>query len=552
METNLTSIYRVAEMRAIEADNDHLPLMERAGRAGAEVARSLAGDRGGRVVVLAGPGNNGGDAFVVARWLRTWYFDLAVVFIGDASKLPPPAAAAHAAFLEAGGSTVTVPDTRRPALIVDGLFGVGLTRSLSDGYAALVHWANASGAPILALDIPSGLNADTGIATGPTIDAVATATFICLKPGLLTGDGPDHCGEVSVHSLDVAAAPAALGHRLDWPVLAAALPVVLGRRMRNVNKGTFGTLGILGGTEGMGGALILAGRAALRTGAGKVWLGFLMADPPKLDTSMPELMLRHAGPVLDARPDALVVGPGLGTSDAARSLLQRALALPVPVALDADALNLIARDPALLATTKSRGAPTLATPHPGEAARVLGTDIENVQNDRMKAAHELAQRLSANVVLKGVGSVLRIPTAHGTSMPAAVPHLPQPEAATFCPACWAPYWHRAWTQRRHCAMPFACMAPRRMRWLRKAPGRSDSRHRSCPMQRAACSTRRGERADQGSNTVAPVVPRDSSARCAAAASFSGKRCRASDLIFPESTSLNRSSDIARSAGRVAA
>ena len=409
MKTNLAPIYRVAEMRAIEAENDHLPLMERAGRAAADVARSLAGDRGGRIVILAGPGNNGGDALVVARWLRTWYFDLAVVFIGDAAKLPPPAAAAHAAFVEAGGSTVTLPATERPALIVDGLFGVGLTRSLDDDYAALVHWANDSGAPILALDVPTGLNADTGVAAGPTIHAVATATFICLKPGLLTGDGPDHCGEVSVHSLDIAAASAAPGHRLDWPVLAQTLPVVLGRRMRNVNKGTFGTLGILGGTEGMGGALILAGRAALRTGAGKVWLGFLMADPPKLDTSMPELMLRHAGPVLDARPDALVVGPGLGTSDAARSLLQRALALPVPVALDADALNLIARDPALLATTKSRSAPTLATPHPGEAARVLATDIENVQNDRMKAAHELAQRLSANVVLKGVGSVLAHP-----------------------------------------------------------------------------------------------------------------------------------------------
>ena len=409
MESNLTPIHRVAEMRAIEADNRHLPLMELAGRAAADVARKLAGDRGGRVVVLAGPGNNGGDAFVVARWLRAWYFDLAVVFIGEVAKLPSSAAAAYAAFVEAGGSTVAAPDSERPALIVDGLFGVGLSRSLSDGYATLVHWANASGAPILALDIPSGLNADTGVATGPTIDAAATATFICLKPGLLTGDGPDHCGEVSVHSLDIAATPAALGHRLDWSVLAAELPVVLGRRMRNVNKGTFGTLGILGGTEGMGGALILAGRAALRTGAGKVWLGFLMADPPKLDTSMPELMLRHAGPVLDARPDALVVGPGLGTSDAARSLLQRALALPIPVALDADALNLIARDPGLLATTKSRSAPTLATPHPGEAARVLGTNIENVQSDRMGAAHELAQRLSANVVLKGVGSVIAHP-----------------------------------------------------------------------------------------------------------------------------------------------
>jgi len=120
-------------------------------------------------------------------------------------------------------------------------------------------------------------------------------------------------------------------------------------------------------------------------------------------------MLRHAGPVLDANPDALVVGPGLGQSDAARSLLQRALAWPIPIALDADALNLIARDPTLLAATRSRSAPTLATPHPGEAARVLATSVENVQSDRMGAARELAQRLAANVVLKGAGSVLAHP-----------------------------------------------------------------------------------------------------------------------------------------------
>ena len=247
------------------------------------------------------------------------------------------------------------------------------------------------GTPILALDVPSGLDAQTGQALGPTIEASRTATFIALKPGLLTGDGPDHCGTITTHALDLDPGPAARGHRLDWAPLAAALPPVLARRSRNVNKGTFGTLGILGGTEGMGGALILAGRAALRTGAGKVWLGFLMADPPKLDTGMPELMLRHAGVVLDARPDALVVGPGLGTSDAARSLLMRALALPIPVALDADALNLIAKDPALQAATRARSAPTLATPHPGEAARVLGLEIADVQRDRMDAARRLSQ-----------------------------------------------------------------------------------------------------------------------------------------------------------------
>ncbi len=405
----LPPVLDVATLRSLEAQHAREPLMERAGLAAAEAAKSLAGDRGGRIVVLAGPGNNGGDAFVAARWLRSWYHDVLVVFPGDAAKLPAAAGAAYQAYVAAGGSIAPAPSGQGPSLVVDGLFGIGLRRPAEGAYASLIDWANGAGAPILALDIPTGLDAENGTAYSPAIRATATATFIALKPGLLTADGPDHCGDVSVHALEIDAAPVALGHRLDWPNLAATLPVVLARRTRNVNKGTFGTLGILGGTEGMAGALILAGRAALRTGAGKVWLGFLMAEPPRLDTSMPELMLRHAGPVLDAKPDALVVGPGLGTSDAARSLLARTLAQPIPIALDADALNLIAKDPALRAASRMRSAPTLATPHPGEAARLLNMDIASVQNDRLGAAQQLVRELAANVVLKGAGSVLAHP-----------------------------------------------------------------------------------------------------------------------------------------------
>ena len=383
--------------------------MERAGMAAAEAGARLAGERGGRIIVLAGPGNNGGDAFVAARGLRRGYHDVQVVFPGDPQRLPPDAAAAYQAFIADGGSVVASAGAQRTALVVDGLFGIGLKRPVEGVYAGLVDWANSAGAPILALDVPTGLEADTGKAHAPTIRATETVTFIALKPGLLTADGPDFCGDISVQSLGIDAADSARGHRLQWSALATALPQVLARGSRNVNKGTFGTLGILGGTEGMGGALILAGRAALRTGAGKVWLGFLMADPPKFDASMPELMLRHAGPVLDAQPDALVVGPGLGTSDAARSLLARALAQPIPIALDADALNLIAKDPALRAATAARNAPTLATPHPGEAARLRGVDVAAIQDDRLQAAQLLVKDLGANVVLKGAGSVLAHP-----------------------------------------------------------------------------------------------------------------------------------------------
>jgi hydroxyethylthiazole kinase-like uncharacterized protein yjeF len=409
MSPCLPPILHVAQIRAIEAAHADQPLMERAGRAAAVVARSMVGDRGGTIVVLAGPGNNGGDAFVVARCLREAFHEVTLVATGNGATLPPDAAAARDAFLRGGGSIATSVGNHRAALVIDGLFGVGLSRPPEGGAAQCIDWANASGAPILALDVPSGLGGETGRAERPTIRATRTATFIAMKPGLVTGDGPDHSGQITVLPLELDVSAQARGRLLTWSALAAALPAVLARRVHNVNKGTFGTLGILGGTEGMGGALILAGRAALRTGAGKVWLGFLMPDPPKLDTGMPELMLRHAGVVLDAQPDALVVGPGLGTSDAARSLLMRALAVPIPVALDADALNLIAKDATLLSAAQARTAPTLATPHPGEAARVLGSEIADVQRDRLEAAHRLAQHLRASVVLKGVGSVLAHP-----------------------------------------------------------------------------------------------------------------------------------------------
>jgi hydroxyethylthiazole kinase-like uncharacterized protein yjeF len=408
MTTALAPILSIPELREVERAHADAGLMERAGAAAADAALRLAGERGRPIVVLAGPGNNGGDAFVVARVLREHFQNVHVVFTGDAQRLPADAAAAHRRFVDAGGTTTVEPPAANPGLIVDGLLGIGISRPPDGRNADLVLWANATRAPIMALDVPTGLDAATGQAHAPAVHATSTSTFIALKPGLLTGDGPDFCGDIAVHPLGVALDDSR-GRRLDWSTLAATLPAVLRRRTRNVNKGTFGTLGILGGTEGMGGALILAGRAAMRIGAGKVWLGFLMADPPKLDTGMPELMLRHAGAVLDAQPDALVVGPGLGTSDAARSLLMRALALQIPLALDADALNLIARDPALLAATQARGAPTLATPHPGEAARLLRVETSGVQNDRMGAARELSTRLAANVVLKGAGSVLAHP-----------------------------------------------------------------------------------------------------------------------------------------------
>ncbi len=386
--------------------------MERAGLAAAEVARAMTGERDGTILVLAGPGNNGGDAFVVARWLRQWFFDVTVIFRADASHLPGDAAAALAAFRESGGTTQdAIPPGWHGTLIVDGLFGIGLARAPSADYAALIDRVNASGSPVLALDVPSGLDAETGFAFAPAIRATATATFIALKPGLLTGEGIDRCGRISVHSLglDAAVEAAARGHRLDWNAVSGTLPEVLRRRVRNVHKGTFGTLGIVGGARGMTGAPLLAGRAALHAGAGKVWIGFAAAEFPSVDWDTPELMLRSADQVIGAGADAIACGTGLGTDAAAKSLVARAIATRAPLVLDADALNVIAGDPALAQAVARRGAPTVATPHPAEAARLLGNTVADVQADRLGAAQALSAMLEASVVVKGAGSVLAHP-----------------------------------------------------------------------------------------------------------------------------------------------
>ena len=402
-------IYRVEDIRAIEARSAGLPLMERAGLAAAGVARDMLASGRARVLVLAGPGNNGGDAFVVARHLASWFYDV-VVCANDNAHVPPDAAAARNLWRQRGGTIVQEWDSDRNfGLVVDGLFGIGLTRAIDELHARWIVQANESRIPILALDVPSGLDADTGMAQAPTIHARATATFIGLKPGLLTLDGPDHCGAVTVHALDVALPPAA-GTRLEWRVLRAAMPEVLLRSCRNVHKGTYGTLGIVGGSEGMVGAPILAGRSALHLGAGKVVVGLAAKERPAVDWQQPELMLRDAGEVLEQPLNALVIGPGLGTGDVGRRWLERALRLPVPLVLDADALNLIATDPTLAASVAARGAPTVVTPHPAEAARLAGVDTAHIQRDRLQAALTLAHRLECAVVLKGSGSVLAYPS----------------------------------------------------------------------------------------------------------------------------------------------
>jgi hydroxyethylthiazole kinase-like uncharacterized protein yjeF len=404
-----TPVYRTEEVRRIEAlacaQSDPPPLMERAGLAAAELARDLAGASGKPVVVLAGPGNNGGDAFVLARHLKRAWFDVRVTFTGDEHKLSSDASAALSAWRQAGGGISTEhPRIHECAMIVDGLFGIGLQRELTGRYAELVSWMNDAGAPVLALDVPSGLESDSGRVLGCAVRASHTMTFIGLKPGLLTLDGPDHAGTVHVAplGLDAPTLVSQKGSVIGPEVLNDALPP----RALNSHKGTFGSVAIVGGAPGMVGAAFLAGRAALKLGAGRVYVGLLDERVPAVDAVQPELMLRNAAAALELdQVTALAVGPGLGQSPQARVLLQRSLASALPLVLDADALNLIAVDRELQAMVPSRQPATLLTPHPAEAARLLGCDTRDVQRDRVSTALRLAETYRCGIVLKGAGSV---------------------------------------------------------------------------------------------------------------------------------------------------
>jgi hydroxyethylthiazole kinase-like uncharacterized protein yjeF len=410
-----TPIYRTEEIRRIEAiaaaQADPPQLMERAGLAAAELARELA-PSGKAVVVIAGPGNNGGDALVVARHLKSGWFKVDVMFTGDAAKLSDEAAAAYAAWQVSGGGFIEeLPRAQDCGLVVDGLFGIGLQRELTGRYAELVSWMNSAACAVLALDVPSGLESDTGRVLGCAVRASHTITFIALKPGLLTLDGPDHSGTIHMATLGLDAPTLAQpsGHVIGAEVLKTALPP----RRQNTHKGDYGSVGIIGGADGMVGAALLAGRAALKLGAGRIYVGLTAEDRPAVDPLQAELMLNRAVEVVSLDHLAcLAVGPGLGQSREAYALLASALGSQLPLVLDADALNLIAKHSALGEALTGRTEPTLLTPHPAEAARLLATSTSAVQRDRVAAALKLAEVYRCGAVLKGAGSICAWPDAH--------------------------------------------------------------------------------------------------------------------------------------------
>jgi hydroxyethylthiazole kinase-like uncharacterized protein yjeF len=383
-------------------------LMARAGLATARLALAVA-PHARRIVVLAGPGNNGGDGLIAALHLWRRGLEVRVVQLADRSRLPADAADAWQQAHDAGlPIDADCPALAAADLLIDALLGLGASRAPDGAIAECIAAANASGRPILAIDLPSGLSADHGRVLGAqAVRACWTLSLLTLKPGLFTAEGRDHAGEVWLDDLGVRPddASAWLG---AWG--APPEPGFQPRRHAQ-HKGSFGDVYVVGGAPGMQGAAWLAARAALSAGAGRVYLSAL--GPDVALPSLPELMQRRQVWDADAATlgrSTIVCGCGGGA--------EVAVALPALLAhggrllLDADALNAIACQPALMVQLGARnaaGRPTLLTPHPLEAARLLGTTAAEVQADRLAAAQRLAADSGAVVLLKGSGTVIAAP-----------------------------------------------------------------------------------------------------------------------------------------------
>ncbi|MDO5288793.1 MAG: NAD(P)H-hydrate dehydratase [Pseudomonadota bacterium] len=417
-------LYSVAQTRAIEhAAAASLPphtLMQRAGLAVARLALALA-PHARTLWIACGPGNNGGDGLEAAMHLRQWGMHPIVTWLGDETALPGDARASLHRARAAGVAFASAPPAlSEHDLCIDALLGIGATRAPQDAMAAWLAHMAGSRAACLAVDLPSGLNADTGQQPGAAPMPAGTAprhtlSLLTLKPGLFTAHGRDACGTLWFDPLGVALPPVPPTAWLNTPAPPALRP-------HASHKGSFGDVAIIGGEHtrhhhassdhdspcAMTGAALLAARAALHGGAGRVYVS-LLGGSTALDAQAPELMFRPA-PAL-ALPSLTVVC-GCGGGQAVHAVLPAVLAQAARAVLDADALNAIAHDPGLqaaLTARTTRGQPTVLTPHPLEAARLLACPAAQVQADRLAAASALAQRFQCTVVLKGSGTVIAAP-----------------------------------------------------------------------------------------------------------------------------------------------
>ena len=405
-------LYSVAQVRALD---DHAirvagiagyTLMKRAGEAALRALR-VRWPTAVEIVVVTGAGNNGGDGFVLARFGRAAGLSMRVLALTPVAALKADARHAADDYLAGGGriEAFSAAALDEAEVIVDALLGTGVRAPLRDEWLDAINAINSSGRPAFALDLPSGLDGDTGEVFGVAVRAECTITFVGVKTGLHLGHGPEHAGRVLFDDLGVSVPPGAefqpLLESLSDVDIARALP----RRARSANKGNFGRVLIIGSGEGMPGAVRLAGEACLRVGAGLVTTATAAANVAPIASGRPELIClgvesaaQLAGPM--SKADVIAIGPGLGQGPWAQELLAAALASGKRLVIDADALNLLAAS-----HTRPRG-DVILTPHPGEAGRLLGISSSAVQADRLGALNQLVARYGGVVVLKGAGTLI--------------------------------------------------------------------------------------------------------------------------------------------------
>jgi len=414
---NQYALYTAQQVRNLDRyaiDQCGIPgftLMQRAAQAAVAVLQQRW-PNAKRLVILAGTGNNGGDGYLLGVLARQQGLEVQAVALDSVKSGTANAEQARLAFLAVSGvilqadAVSAIPDAD---VYVDALFGTGLTRTVEGVAARLIEQTNAARKPTLAIDVPTGLNADSGEKLGVTIRADVTVTFVANKRGLYTNDALDCCGDIVLDTLQI---PESV-HQTETPdaqlLNFSELSLFLKPRFRNVHKGNFGHVLAIGGDHGTGGAIRLTGESSLRVGAGLVSVATHSANVMALNAGRPELMVHGVDAPeqlsnLIEQATVLAVGPGLGMQEWGKLLFQSALKARKPLVLDADGLNWLAQMPQVF------DVPVVLTPHPGEAARLLACTIKDIQQDRFFAARKLAFRYQAVVVLKGAGTLIASPS----------------------------------------------------------------------------------------------------------------------------------------------
>lgn len=428
-----SKLFRAEQIKQNEADCAHklgvdlYQLMEKAGHAVFDclVARFPAAQH---ILVIAGGGNNGGDSFIVARLAIQSGMNVTLLAKDKGTNLTGDANVAMRSFVSAQGTILDL-DTHLDSIknldvdvIIDGLIGIGLTKELRSSAREVITAINDNLAPVIAIDIPSGLNADTGQPLPVSVMANYTVTFIALKPGLFSLDGPDHTGQLIYSELGLREAfESSVATNLS--LIHRDTIVTIPHRNQNVHKGTFGTVLVIGGALGMGGAAFMAGKAALRSGVGKVYVMCEAGNEGMITQLCPELMVtglemlevdRYLAEVLP-KVDSVVVGPGLGLTKWSLAVMSQLLKqeawFEIPSVIDADGINCLAykldkQDMATQSAFDRKNKPWVFTPHPLESARILGEKLQVIQSDRISAAQRIVNKTNSAVILKGNGSIV--------------------------------------------------------------------------------------------------------------------------------------------------